>query len=170
MGGAVDIAGSAVFVAESLVCSDNTAVSGGCLVVHDTSICSEFTLDDGLVYISMTDAVFKNNLAQVGAAVSYMGNTCPEPRSIEVDITFTNATFINNTATLGGGGLYLNGKPFSALDQKIVTVRFYGLDMIGNEALLDGGAMNVWPMTTTSVTVLIRDALFLNNRADDNGG
>ena len=162
---AIDFLGKAITVRSS----DGPAVTliiGGAPVVAFINLEGPDTVLDGFTIQSgnaveggglvadfsdptVTNCIFSGNSASRGAGAFLVGST----------ITFTGCTFLNNTATDAGAGVYCN-----ASSPQFILCTFQGNDVTGG--LGDGGAM----YNTNFSNALLMGCTFTSNTAIRRGG
>ena len=127
-------------------------------------------------YVNMENVVFENNTADYGGAVfnanhkliygtddpAYAAGGSVSGSAMNVKLSFTDAEFINNTATVDGGAIYAAIYTYYCNSG---LVELHNVDFSGNSAGGHGGAI-----FASAVCMTIENTAFTNNTAGDDGG
>ena len=127
-------------------------------------------------YVNMENVVFENNTADYGGAVfnanhkliygeydpAYAAGGSVSGSAMNSKLSFTDAEFINNTATVDGGAIYA---AIYTYWYNSGLVELHNVDFSGNRAGGHGGAI-----FASAVCMTIENTAFTNNTAGDDGG
>ena len=127
-------------------------------------------------YVNMENVVFDNNTADYGGAVfnanhkliygtddpAYAAGGSVSGSAMNVKLSFTDAEFINNKATVDGGAIYAAIYTYYCNSG---LVELHNVDFSGNRAGGHGGAI-----FASAVCMTIENTAFTNNTAGDDGG
>ena len=127
-------------------------------------------------YVNMENVVFENNTADYGGAVfnanhkliygtddpAYAAGGNVSGSAMNVKLSFTDAEFINNKATVDGGAIYAAIYTYYCNSG---LVELHNVDFSGNSAGGHGGAI-----FASAVCMTVENTAFTNNTAGDDGG
>ena len=127
-------------------------------------------------YVNMENVVFENNTADYGGAVfnanhkliygtddpAYAAGGSVSGSAMNVKLSFTDAKFINNKATVDGGAIYAAIYTYYCNSG---LVELHNVDFSGNRAGGHGGAI-----FASAVCMTVENTAFTNNTAGDDGG
>ncbi len=164
-GGAVQVSSGSLTL-RSVVLRDNATQAQGAGV---------YTIDGAILRVE--DSVFYNNVADNGAGIF-----------VTDDLTVRNTVFLDNRADLRGAAVYVQGTQSDATFREVSligneslgsgggAVLFLGRDLridnllaTGNQCLDGFGGVLTTTGTAHGKSVLITNALFLDNEAEDGG-
>src|SRR5262249_25989991 len=107
-------------------------------------------LDNNFGIMKVDGVTFEGNSAGLGGGAVSEGAEDPQ-------VSFTNCTFVNNTAPQGGGGLCLAAN-FGVNQAQPASAPF-----VGNSAAT-GGGVGVLPLVGASCTLTFQDPLFASSQ------
>jgi hypothetical protein len=166
-GGGVYLLATSTFVMNGGTIENNSAVGE----IHSAKASGGGVLVDGCAYMQLNDGLLQNNSAADGGAIALGGNYFRFNMQGTQNFVMNGGTLDGNTATTGGGGLYVQCTMLATINAGYITNNYGGYGNFGGGGIyVNGGRSTTFQQINDGVCRLYNVAITDNTVGDEGGG